>query len=179
MAGKTVRRSLLVWWAGGLFLGLVQIFAIGLKKPLGVSTQFVVLDTIAIKQVASEYVESHPVISKSKYQKLGYGFWLDVGIVAGAFLAAVLSGRFKIRFSSCWWEAKYGNAIGRRMLAGFFGGFLILLGSRIGHGCTSGQFMSGWAQLSLSAIPFTVALFGFGMLTAYLVYRGSKPEIEK
>ena len=64
------------------------------------------------------------------------------------------------------------------MIAGFIGGFLILLGARMAHGCTSGQFASGWAQLSLSVVPFTITLFGFGMLTALLVYRKT-PDIEK
>ena len=58
----------------------------------------------------------------------------------------------------------------KRFIAGFIGGFLILLGARFAHGCTSGQFASGWAQLSLSVVPFTITMFGCGVLTAYFVY---------
>jgi len=71
-----------------------------------------------------------------------------------------------------------GNNVLGRFVISFIGGFLILLGARFAHGCTSGQFASGWAQLALSAIPFTITLFAFGILTARLFYPKT-PEIEK
>jgi hypothetical protein len=166
------------WWAAGLMLGLVQALAVGLVQPLGVSTQFVVSDARLLKYIAPEYVEKHPLISKSEYQKFGYGWWLDVGLVVGAFLAALLLGRFRIRTTTVWWRLNHGNSVTNRFITGFIGGFLILLGARFAHGCTSGQFASGWAQLSLSAIPFSITLFGFGMLMAYLVYPKA-PRIDK
>jgi hypothetical protein len=178
MEDKVVRRALLPWWAAGLLLGLVQVLAVGLTKPLGVSTQFVVADAKAINKIAPTYTENHPLISKEKYQKYGYGWWLDVGLIAGAFLAALLAGKWKIRKTTVWWQASHGDKVRTRFVVGFAGGFLILLGARMAHGCTSGQFASGWAQLSLSVLPFTVTLFGFGMLAAYLIYP-KVPEIEK
>jgi hypothetical protein len=178
MHERIVPKSPLPWWAAGLMLGMVQILAIGLKKPLGVSTQFVVVEGIGLHKLSSDYSQNHGVLKNAKYQHLGYGWWLDVGLVAGAFLAALLAGRWRLRKTTIWWQASRGPSIQGRMIAGFVGGFLILLGARIAHGCTSGQFASGWAQLSLSVVPFTVTLFGFGMLTALLVYRKS-PDIEK
>jgi hypothetical protein len=178
MEDKVVRKAPLPWWAAGLLLGIVQILAVSLTKPLGVSTQFVVVEGVAINKMAPSYSENHSLLSKSKYQKFGYGWWLDVGLVGGAFIAAVLAGRWKLRKTTLWWQANRGTSIKGRMIAGFIGGFLILLGARFAHGCTSGQFASGWAQLSLSVVPFTVTLFGFGMLTAILVYPKA-PEIEK
>ena len=173
-----VAKAILPWWVGGLLLGMVQILAVVGNKPLGVSTQFVVVDSMAIHSVAEDYAKEHPLISKEKYTKLGYGFWLDVGLVCGALLAAILTGSFKIRKSTQWWQVNHGGKLGKRFLVGFVGGILILLGARLAHGCTSGAFASGWAQLSLSAVPFTVTLFGFGMLTARLAYKDS-PEIER
>ncbi len=178
MQEKVVKKSPLPWWAAGLLLGIVQILAIGLKKPIGVSTQFVVVEGIALHKAAPDYSQNHGVLKNEKYQKLGYGWWLDVGLVAGAFLAALLAGRWRIRKTTIWWQASRGTSVRGRMIAGFIGGFLILLGARMAHGCTSGQFASGWAQLSLSVVPFTITLFGFGMLTAFVVYR-KIPEIEK
>ncbi|MFA5239902.1 MAG: YeeE/YedE thiosulfate transporter family protein [Phycisphaerae bacterium] len=165
-----VRKPPLSWLAAGILLGLVQILAIGVAKPLGVSTQFVIVDAKIISVVDKEYVEGHPLISAEKYQKLGYGWWLDVGILAGAFIAAVLTGRWKLQKTTVWWQVSHGSSIAKRLVAGFVGGFLILLGARFANGCTSGQFASGWAQLSLSVLPFTITMFGFGILTAYLVY---------
>ncbi|MGB2824407.1 MAG: hypothetical protein WBF17_25755, partial [Phycisphaerae bacterium] len=85
MEEPVVRKPPLVWWAGGLLLGLTQVLAIAVKDPLGVSTQFVVVDTAAIQKVAPDYVKDHKLIGTEKYQEFGYGWWLVVGLVAGAF----------------------------------------------------------------------------------------------
>jgi hypothetical protein len=173
-----VPKAVLPWWAAGLLLGLIQVLAVGLYKPLGVSTQFVVADTQVLERVAPAYVSDHPLIGAAKYRVPGYGWWLDVGLVVGAVIAALAVRRWRLRGTTVWWRANHGTGVAGRMIAGFAGGFLILLGARFAHGCTSGQFMSGWSQLSLSVVPFTVALFGFGMLTAWIVHRKT-PRIEK
>lgn len=178
MAELTVQKEPLPWWAAGLLLGLVQVLAVALVEPLGVSTQFVVADAKIIKEVAPEYTAEHSLISSDKYQKFGYGWWLDVGLVAGAALAALALGRWKLRATTVWWRQNHSSKVLTRFIAAFVGGFFILLGARFAQGCTSGQFASGWAQLSLSAVPFTITLFGFGMLAARLVYPKS-PQIEK
>ena len=178
MDNLVVRKSPLPWWAAGILLGLVQVLAIGLVKPLGVSTQFVVANAKVINQVNEDYAANHPLISTDKYQKFGYGWWLDIGLIAGAFIAAVLIRRWKIQTTTVWWKINQGSSVVKRLITGFIGGFLILLGARFAHGCTSGQFASGWAQLSLSVVPFTITMFGFGMLTAYIVYR-KVPTITK
>lgn len=52
MSEHVVRRAPLGWLAGGILLGLVQVAAVALKSPLGVSTQFVVADTQVLGAVA-------------------------------------------------------------------------------------------------------------------------------
>ena len=173
-----VRRAPLTWLMGGLLLGLVQLVAVAVHGPLGVSTQFVVANTQVIESVATDYVRAHPLIQTKKYRDPGYGWWLAVGIVVGAFIAALATGRFRLQHRTVWWELNRGTESGERIVVCFVGGILILLGARFAHGCTSGQFASGWAQLSLSAIPFTIALFAFAMLTAAMFYPKT-PKIEK
>ena len=174
----SVAKPPLPWWAAGLLLGLVQILAMALAEPLGVSTQFVIADAKVMKHLAPDYVQDHPLIGKEKYQSFGYGWWFDVGLVIGAFGAAVILGRWKLRTTTVWWRRNHGRSVAARLLTGFCGGFFILLGARFAHGCTSGQFASGWAQLSLSAVPFTVTMFAFGILAAHLLYP-KIPEIEE
>lgn len=178
MSKIVVRKSPLSWWVAGLLLGLIQVAAIGLYKPLGVSTQFVVADAKVINRISPDYAQSHPLISSDKYQKIGYGWWLDIGLIIGAFAAALATRRWKYSTAPVWWHVNRTHSIMGRFVTCFIGGFLILLGARFARGCTSGQFASGWAQLSLSVIPFTITLFGFGMLIAYIVYP-RKPEIEE
>ena len=172
-----VRKAVLGWVIGGLLLGLTQVLAVGLHKPLGVSTQFVVADSMLLHEAAPEYAAQHPLISEKKYRQLGYGWWFDIGLLFGAALAALFTRRWRISVLPVWWEINQGRTTGRRLLNCFIGGFLILLGARFAHGCTSGQFVSGWAQLAVSVIPFTVTLFGFALLTARWFYPKT-PEIE-
>lgn len=178
MNDLTVRTAPLPWWLGGLILGLIMVLAVGLKGPLGVSTQFVVVESIGLHNMAPDYAQNHPVLKNEKYTKLGYGFWLDVGLMAGALIAAVASRRWRFQATTVWWRASHGPGVGLRLLTGFIGGFFILLGARLAHGCTSGQFASGWAQLSVSAIPFTVMMFVAGMIVARLTYP-KIPTIER
>jgi hypothetical protein len=176
-----VPRAPLPWLVGGLALALVQMLAFAVNKPLGVSTQFAVLNGVVLHEAAPEYAAENTYIgggSTKKYSTFGYGWWLDVGLVAGALVAAVAVRRWRPRVQTAWWQSSHGPSTGKRLLAGLVGGFLILFGARMGHGCTSGQFASGWAQLSVSAIPFTVTLFGFGMITAR-IFHPKVPEIER
>jgi|GEM_PF-684767 len=182
MEELTVRKAPLPWWLGGLLLGLTQVLAIAVSRPLGVSTQFVVVDSLALRQAAPAYAKAHPLIGDKvdaktekvlvnpTYAGVGYGFWLDVGLLGGALLAAILVRRWRLRVNTVWWRASHSSVL-LRLLVGLVGGFLILLGARVAHGCTSGQFASGWAQLSLSALPFTVGMFVFGILAAAVFYR--------
>ncbi len=173
-----IGKVLLPWWLGGLLLGLTQVLAVGVAEPLGVSTQFVVADTQVIDKVAPAYAQEHPLIGGPKYHHPGYGWWLDIGLIAGALVAAVATRTWKLRTTTAWWETNHGASRAGRLVACLIGGFLIVLGARFANGCTSGQFASGWTQLSLSAIPFTVTMFGFGLLAARLAHPRT-PDIEE
>lgn len=178
MDGTTIKRALLPWVIGGLLLGLTQVLAVALHKPLGVSTQFVVAEGIATHAVAPEAAQEHALLSNEKYQAVGYGWWLDIGLIVGAAAAAVAVSRWKLRAEGPnWWRHNHGDGRAKRYLMAFAGGFLILFGARLAGGCTSGMFASGWAQLAVGAVPFTIGLFGAGMIAARLVYP-RVPEIE-
>lgn len=177
LMGALVRKAALGWMIGGVLLGLIQVLAVGLHKPLGVSTQFVVADSMVLHQVAPNYAAQHPLISKEKYRQFGYGWWFDIGLILGAALAALFARRWRLSVLPVWWEVNKGPAKTARLINCFIGGFLILLGSRFAHGCTSGQFVSGWAQLAVAVIPFTLTLFGFALITARWIYPKT-PEIE-
>jgi uncharacterized membrane protein YedE/YeeE len=173
-----VKKAPLPWLAGGLLLAIVQVAAVAANGPLGVSTQFVVADTHIIKLFDAKLAADHPVIGDVKYHGFGFGWWLVIGLIVGAYLAALLSGRLKSESTSVWWRQNRGNSVVFRFVACLIGGVFILYGSRLAHGCTSGQLASGWAQLSASVVPFTLSLFICGMITACIFHRKS-PRIEK
>jgi uncharacterized membrane protein YedE/YeeE len=162
------KEPILPWWAAGMLLGLVMTLAVALKKPLGVSTQFVVANGVVLKEVAPEYVDDHPMLQKSKYHTLGYGWWFDIGLLVAAAGTAILVGKWRPR-ATCDWASANGSVC-KRLTLSFIGGFILLFGARLAGGCTSGQFASGWAQLSLSAVPFTIGMFVFGMIAARIFF---------
>ena len=175
------QTPLVPWWTAGLLLGLVQVLAIALAQPLDVSHQFVVADAKTLERVAPEYAENHPLIQALKEQDLqsetpkllglASGWWLTIGLVLGAFLAALHLKTWKIRASSVWWRQNHADPVVLRLVSVFCGGFCALLGAGLAYGSIVGLCGAGWAQLALSAVPFTVAALSSGMLIAYLVYR--------
>jgi uncharacterized membrane protein YedE/YeeE len=162
------REPILPWWAAGMLLGLVMTLAVAVKEPLGVSTQFVVANGAILKEVAPAYVDGHDMLKEAKYHKPGYGWWFDIGLIVAAAGTAVLVGKWKPR-KTCDW-ARANGSVRKRLVLSFIGGFILLFGARLAGGCTSGQFASGWAQLSLSVVPFTVGMFVFGMIAARIFY---------
>lgn len=179
MESSTVKRALLPWVIGGLLLGLTQVAAVGLKDPLGVTTQFVVVEGALAHAVAPEATEAHELIGPEKRRTFGYGAMVDLGLIVGAALSAVAVGRWRVRREGpVWWQLNHGDGRAKRYITGFVGGALILFGARMAGGCTSGMMASGWAQLAVAAVPFTIGLFAAGMIAARLTYP-RVPEIER
>lgn len=179
------------WRASGLALGLVFILAVALVKPVGVSTQFVILDgivwnlfadDIAMKSSDSKtgYSSTNAYLNKSagKYAKnianpLNYSFVFVLAMVAGGFIASKLqtnSDNTNITATPVVWKQRFGDAANKRYLATFLGGVLVLFGARLAGGCTSGHMMSGIMQTSLSGYLFALGAFATAIPLAMFMY---------
>jgi uncharacterized membrane protein YedE/YeeE len=90
--------------------------------------------------------------------------WEVLGVLAGALLAAVLSGHFRMRVEG---PDKFGSMtrLALALVAGVISGF----GARISVGCTSGLGLSGAATLATAGFVFLIGFFVigavFGLLT--------------
>jgi len=183
---------ILPWLQGGLLLGAVFLIAVAFVKPIGVSTQFVILDAILWDLVdpgiiqedptaASGYSSPNAYLNKSggKYAKnaanpLNYSFVFVLAIALGAFLSSVLGGDrpdANDRIMPEVWRTHIGDSPATRLAAAFGAGFLVLFGARLAGGCTSGHMMSGMMQTALSGYVFTLGLFAAAVTTALLLYR--------
>ena len=69
------------------------------------------------------------------------------------------------------WRNRFGGSVGKRMVAAFIGGFIILFGARLAGGCTSGHGISGTLQLAVSGWVFFAVMFVTGVTTAKLMFR--------
>ena len=159
------------WKLSGIALGLAFLLAVVLVKPIGVSTQFVILDGIIWDFFSNEvvvedvkapkgYSSTNPYLNKSggKYAKnvakpLNYSFIFVLAMLAGGFLASKLQSTQpdkKELIAPEVWRSRFGDSSAKRYIVTFVGGVLVLLGSRLAGGCTSGHMMSGMMQTSLS-----------------------------
>lgn len=176
------------WKAGGLALGLVFFVAVLLVKPIGVSTQFVILDGVlwnavdpsVVTQTETGYTSTNAYLAKSdgKYAKsvanpLNYSFVFVIAMLMGGALSAWARGgvdREERRVSELW-RANFGDNPLKRYAAAFIGGFIVLYGARLAGGCTSGHMMSGMMQTALSGYIFAAGAFAAGIPVAMLLYR--------
>ena len=170
---------ILSWKVGGALLGAVFFATVLLVKPIGVSTQFVILDgliwstvnsdiVIASDQAKSGYTSPNAYLDKSggKYAKavatpLNYSFVFVLAMVAGAFISAKLRGGVPTNEQTmpAIWRTRFGDEKWRRYLTTFAAGFIVLYGARLAGGCTSGHMMSGMMQTAISGYIFTAGVF--------------------
>ncbi|MGH1578368.1 YeeE/YedE thiosulfate transporter family protein [Planktotalea sp.] len=176
------------WKIGGLLLGLVFFMAVVLVKPIGVSTQFVILDGIVadianpelVTQTEDGYTSTNAYLAKSngKYAKsianpLNYSFVFVLAMIAGAFLSTLARGgisKDEKRLPEIWY-ANYGDTPMKRYAVAFLGGFIVLYGARLAGGCTSGHMMSGMMQTSISGYIFAAGAFAAAIPVAMFMYK--------
>jgi len=177
------------WKIGGLALGFVFFLAVLLVKPIGVSTQFVILDgilwNVADPSVVTQlddggYTSTNAYLAKSggKYAKnianaLNYSFVFALAMVIGGAVSAFARGGIgtKERTMPAIWRANFGDNAMKRYLVAFGAGFVVLYGARLAGGCTSGHMMSGMMQTALSAYVFTAGAFAAAIPTAMILFR--------
>ncbi len=183
------------WKVSGIALGMVFLLAVVLVKPIGVSTQFVILDGIiwdffsdgvAVEDAnaAKGYSSPIPYFNKSggKYAKsianpLNYSFVFVLAMIVGGFLAYKLQSARpdkKELISPDVWRHKFGGSSAKRYIAAFAGGALVLFGARLAGGCTSGHMMSGMMQTSLSGYLFAIGAFALAVPVAIYLYKEGK-----
>ncbi|BES73134.1 YeeE/YedE thiosulfate transporter family protein [Marinobacter nanhaiticus D15-8W] len=176
------------WKVSGLALAGTFLLAVVLVKPIGVSTQFVILDgwvgawinpelVVEDATASSGYTSSNAYLDKSggKYASevanlLNYSFIFVLSMLVGGFLGRRMQRQAREPIPP-FHEARFGQTRGLRLSLAFGGGFLVLWGARLAGGCTSGHMMSGMMQTAISGYLFALAAFAFAVPTALLLYR--------
>ena len=176
------------WKTGGMLLGFVFFLAVLLVKPIGVSTQFVILDGIIadvvnpdfITQTDEGYTSTNAYMAKSggKYAKnasnpINYSFVFVLAMMLGAAASAMARGGIKPSERSVpeLWRANFGDSTAKRYAVVFVSGFVVLYGARLAGGCTSGHMMSGMMQTAVSGYIFTAAAFAAAVTTALIMFK--------
>ncbi len=180
------------WFKGGLALGACFLLAVVLVKPIGVSTQFVILDGIITSQFDSElisesettksgYTSTNAYLKKSdgKYAKavanpVNYSFIFVLSMILGGFLGRIYQLRKtseNIKQVPEFHSKRFSEKAGLRYFFSFLGGVIVLWGARLAGGCTSGHMMSGMMQTAVSGYLFAIAAFAVAIPTAIIIYK--------
>ena len=160
-------------YLAGMGLGLVLLASyLLLGKGLGASGGFGRVGALLVSSVAPEHVRglehAHGLVSSgTPILKDGLIFIL-LGMAIGGFLSAWSSGRVAPLGS-----IERGPHASRtlRLVLAVLGGIMMGFAARLGRGCTSGQALSGGAQLALGSWAFMLAVFAGGFAFAWVVRR--------
>jgi len=177
------------WKTGGILLGVVFFLAVALVKPIGVSTQFVILDGILWNAVDSTvvtateeggYTSTNAYLARSngKYaasvaNPFNYSFVFVLAMMAGAFASAMARGGVGASERSMpqVWRDNFGDSTLKRYAVAFAGGFIVLYGARLAGGCTSGHMMSGMMQTAVSGYIFAAGAFLAAIPAALVLFK--------
>jgi uncharacterized protein len=157
--------------AAGIALGLALLMTFLLTgHGLGASGFFTRLAAWFGGELARPATEANaylgPFIKAAVNPLANWISWEIVGVVLGALLAALTSGRFRLKLDGA---PNLGGA--GRIAFAIGGGILTGFGARLARGCTSGIGLSGGAPLAVAAFLFLIGFFISGIVFSYFVRR--------
>ncbi|MDT8902940.1 YeeE/YedE thiosulfate transporter family protein [Anaeroselena agilis] len=155
--------------AGGLS-GIVSILSVWVTGHyLGASTTFVRASGMVEKIFAPEKLTQLEYFVRHA-PKIDWQFMVVIGIMIGAFAAAVTSGSFRLQAVPDMWRERFGPSVAKRAAVAFVGGIIALFGVRLADGCPSGHGLSGALQLAVSGYIALIAFFVGGVIVARIIY---------
>ncbi|MBN2388637.1 MAG: YeeE/YedE family protein [Anaerolineales bacterium] len=138
------------WLAAGIVIGLINMLAFWLSTLAGRSYPLA---------ITSGWIGAVKEIIAVPDFTMGWDSWLVIGIIVGAFIAALIAGEFKIRWPG--WAM-----IGQT----FAGGLLMGFGAVTSAGCNVTHILSGLPQLGIGSLVGALAIVLGAWLTAYLIF---------
>lgn len=156
-------------YLAGILLGLVLLTSFVITgKGLGASGAIKHVDAAMLHAVAPTWAEENKNIgSYFSPKRASLDTWiifLALGTALGGAFGAVTAGRFKR-------EVVFGPRGDRnkRLVFALLGGVVSGVAAQIARGCTSGQALTGGAQLAVGSWVFMFAVFGGAYGFAYVV----------
>jgi len=147
-------------YLAGLVLGLVLLASFVLTgRGLGASGTFKHLAAAGLHAASPTYAEENPNVARffadpTRSSLDDWIVWLSVGTAAGGALAVFTARRFKV-------ETVMGPRADRRYrwVLAVAGGAMAGFAAQLARGCTSGQALTGGAQLALGSWAFMLSVF--------------------
>ena len=158
-------------YAAGVALGpvllttyLVMGFGLGASNAL-LRFGIFALDFVIPKTLEHSAYFSH-FVGPGKNVLNEWLVYLALGVFMGGMVSAYASGRLRRAV-----QRGAGVSLRTRFTLAFIGGILMGLGARFGHGCTSGQALTGGGELAVGSWAFMMMVFVGGYAMAPVVRR--------
>jgi uncharacterized protein len=158
-------------YSAGVALGLVVLGSFVLTgRGLGASGAFKHAEAAVIHQVDPTWAEENqhigPLFRPGRSVLNDWIVFLAVGVAVGGAIGAWTGRRFQV-------EVVMGPRISResRLALATLGGVLSGFAAQLARGCTSGQAITGGAQLALGSWVFMFSVFGGAYALAWFVRR--------
>ena len=145
---------------GGAALGFIAVVMYTIHMPLGVTGELMflshqMLGLVGIKDIVMDgLADLGGCTGLIGEGIINHNFAVTVGLLPGAFMAALFAGEFRIRYPRQ--VRRYVQAAGGGLLMGYSAG--------LGIGCTVGAFFSAIPSLSVSGWVFGLSLAGGAFL---------------
>jgi uncharacterized membrane protein YedE/YeeE len=169
IAGPTVDRGLLNPYLAGFGIGVLLLLAfLIMGRGLGATAAFGSIVAAIAGAIAPEWTAANPALKGyfADPPATNWTLYLMGGAFAGALVSALAAGRMRLRV-----ERGPGLSARARLAAAFLGGAVAAAGAKLAKGCTSGQALTGGAQLNVGSWIFMLAVFAGAYLLAYFVRR--------
>ena len=153
-------------YLAGIFLGLVLLVSfLTLGAGLGASGGIARISAQLEQCVLPAHTKATEYFGNWGSEPLYYYLvFMLAGVFIGALVSAILARRFKPQLE----KGKAASSFLRAILA-LIGGLLVGFTSRLASGCTSGQALTGTAQLMTGSIIFLACIFAGGYAAAWFV----------
>ena len=156
-------------YIAGIGLGLVLLLSFFLTgRGLGASGAMKRVQAAAVGSIDAEYAEQNKNISSyftpERHPLNAWIVFIALGIAIGGYAGALSAKRIKA-------ETIHGPRFNKesRWILAFLGGTIGGFGAQMARGCTSGQALTGGAQLALGSWIFMFSVFGGAYLLAYFL----------
>ncbi|MEJ5369427.1 MAG: YeeE/YedE thiosulfate transporter family protein [Bryobacteraceae bacterium] len=158
-------------YLAGVAIGLTLLAAFYvLGTGLGASGAFTQFLAAAGQKLAPAWTEANHYLRQYAAEgKNPLKDWMTfqfAGVFLGGLLGALTAGRLRFEV-----ERGPRASVRSRLLLAFVGGAVTGIAARLARGCTSGQALSGGAQLSLGSWAFMMAVFAAAFALARFVRR--------
>jgi hypothetical protein len=172
--GKSISTLQPYWnpYVAGVGLGLVLLAAfVIMGRGLGASGAFSTVVSTGVNAIAPSFGEKNEFFSTYSNQvsanPLKDWYVIEViGILIGGFISGFLAHRFKKTV-----DKGPNISVRGRFTYAFIGGAIMGIGAKLARGCTSGQALTGGAQLNVGSWLFMIFIFIGGYAAAYFVRR--------